>query len=58
MTSSPVLNKMAFNFISAQQKEEAERTGKPAPSKPMLMARFSIVENLIQAMAGYFSTKK
>lgn len=53
-----VLNKMAFNFISAQQKEEAERTGKPAPSKPMLMARFSNVENLIQAMAGYFSTKK
>ena len=53
-----VLNKMALNFISAQQKEEAERTGKPAPSKPMLMARFSNVENLIQAMAGYFSTKK
>ena len=53
-----VLNKMAFNFISAQQKEEAERTGKPAPSKPMLMARLSNVENLIQAMTGYFSTKK
>ena len=53
-----VLNKMALNFISAQQKEEAERSGKPAPSKPMLMARLSNVENLIQAMTGYFSSKK
>ncbi len=53
-----VLNKMAFNLLSKMQNLEVERTGKQAPSKPMLKARFSSPEALITAMAQLFSAEK
>lgn len=37
---------------------EVERTGKQAPSKPMLKARFSNPEALITTMAQLFSAEK
>ena len=53
-----VLNKMAFNLLSKMQNLEVERTGKQAPSKPMLKARFSNPEALIRTMAQLFSAEK
>ena len=53
-----VLNKMAFNLLSKMQNLEVERTGKQAPSKPMLKARFSNPEALITTMAQLFSAEK
>ena len=53
-----VLNKVAFNLLSKLQSAELERTGKQAPSKPMLKARFSNPETLIAAMAQLFASKK
>ena len=52
-----VLNKVAFNLLSKLQSAELERTGKQAPSKPMLKARFSNPETLIAAMAQLFASK-
>ena len=49
---------MAFNLLSKMQNLEVERTGKQAPSKPMLKARFSSPEALITAMAQLFSAEK
>lgn len=53
-----VLNKMAFNVLSKLQSAEQERTGKQPPSKPMLKARFSNLENLISSMALLCGSKK
>lgn len=53
-----ILNKMAFNLLSKMQNLEVERTGKQAPSKPMLKARFSNPEALITTMAQLFSAEK
>lgn len=53
-----LLNKMAFNLLTKMQNLEVERTGKEAPSKPMLKARFSSPETLIIAMAQLFSAEK
>ena len=53
-----VLNKMAFNLLSKMQNLEVERTGKQAPSKPMLKAGFSNPEALITTMAQLFSAEK
>ena len=48
---------MAFNLLTKMQNLEVERTGKEAPSKPMLKAGFSNPEALITAMAQLFLPK-
>ena len=49
---------MAFNLLTKMQNLEVQRSGKEAPSKPMLKAGFSNPEALITAMAQLFSAEK
>lgn len=53
-----VLSKIAFNLLSKLQSAELQRTGKRAPSKPILKARFSNPEALITAIAQLFASEK
>ena len=53
-----VLNKMAFNLFTKMQNLKGERSGKEAPSKPMLKAGFSNPEALLTTMAQLFSAEK
>ena len=53
-----VLNKMAFNLLTKMQNLKGERSGKEAPSKPMLKAGFSNPEALLTTMAQLFSAEK